>query len=218
MKKAFTLMELLVVVLILGLLATIAVGVFTTQVERARYAAARTTIAAIELATTRYQLDIGEFPPSGSATPSATPDSAFEGNGFLYLALTRSMNGNTSSPASARWQGPYIDVKKLNLGDIDGFPIDVATSGPTPLLIGDIQILDPWSTPYRYVRSNGSADDNYTVNSATELPPGNPFAATDIYYNPTTYQVASKGRNGQTPPAVSGQFGTEEDDVNNFGF
>ncbi len=36
--KAFTLIELLVVVLILGLLTTIVVGVFTTQVERARYA------------------------------------------------------------------------------------------------------------------------------------------------------------------------------------
>ncbi len=219
MKKAFTLMELLVVVLILGLLATIAVGVFTSQVERARYAAARTTIAAIELASTRYQLDVGEFPPSGSFTPSPGPDSPVQGNGNLYLALTRSVNGNTSEPASARWQGPYIDVKKLNLGDIDGMPVDDLTTGPTNILLaGDIQILDPWGTPYRYVRSGGSAADNYTINDATKLPPSNPFAATDIYYNPTTFQVSSKGRNAQTPLANTGQFGTEEDDVNNFGF
>ncbi len=220
MKKAFTLMELLVVVLILGLLATIAVGVFTSQVERARYAAARTTISAIELAATRYQLDLGEFPPSGSQTPSPGPDSPFQGNGLLYLVLTRSINGNTSEPASARWQGPYIDVKKLNLGDINGIPVDDVTTGTptTALLPGDIHILDPWGTPYRYVRSSGSADDNYTVNAATELPVTNPFAATDVYYNPTTFQVASKGRNVQTPLANTGQFGTQEDDVNNFGF
>lgn len=219
MKKAFTLMELLVVVLILGLLATIAVGVFTSQVERARYAAARTTIAAIELATTRYQLDVGEFPPSGSQTASDFPDSPpFEGNGFLYLVLTRSINGNTSEPASARWQGPYIDVKKLNLGDINGMPIDDLSTGTPVLTSGDIQILDPWGTPYRYVRSAGSDDDNYTVNAATRLPLSNPFAATDIFYNPTTFQVSSKGRNGTTPLAITGEFGTEEDDVNNFGF
>jgi len=210
MKKAFTLMELLVVVLILGLLATIAVGVFTNQVERARYASARTTIAAIELAATRYQLDLGEFPPSGSSLTKV-----FEGNGWLYLALTRSVSGDTSAPASARWQGPYIDVKKLNLGDITGAPIEETTD---TLDIAEIQILDPWGTPYRYVRSNGSADDNYTVNFATELPPTNPYAATDIYYNPTTFQISSKGRNGQTPDKNTGQFGTEDDDVNNFGF
>ena len=148
MKKAFTLMELLVVVLILGILATMAVGVYTSQVERARYAAARTTIAALELATTRYQLDLGEFPPSGSATGANIPDSfPFEGNGYLYLALTRSMNGNTSEPASARWQGPYIDVKKLNLGDINGIPIDDISTGTGSLAMGDIQILDPGAPP-----------------------------------------------------------------------
>ena len=213
MKKAFTLMELLVVVLILGLLATIAVGVYSNQVERARYAAARTTIAALELATNRYQMDVGEWPPSGSAS---TAGNTFEGTGFLYLALTRSMSGNTSAPASARWQGPYIDVKKINLGDINGIPIDDLTSSPTALDMGDIQILDPWSSPYTYRRSSGSPSDNYTVNNATVLPPNNPFAATDVYYNPTTFQIWSKGRNGETPPAP--QQGTEEDDVNNFGF
>src|SRR5690606_16941611 len=139
-----------------------------------------------------YQLDVGEFPPSGSGYPAA---SAFEGNGRMYLALTRSMSGNTSSPASARWQGPYIDVKKLHLGDIDGIPVDQTS---TTLTMGDVQILDPWGSPYRYVRSTGSADDNYTVNDATELPPSNPFAATDVYYNPTTFQVISNGRNGVT--------------------
>lgn len=210
MKKAFTLMELLVVVLILGILATMAVGVYTNQVERARYAAARTTIAAIELAVTRYQLDVGEFPPSGSLTPP----NRLEGNGWMYLALTRSVNGNTSAPASPRWQGPYIDVKKLHLGDLNGTPVDDLTSAT--IGIADIQILDPWGSPYRYVRCCGSADDNYTVNDGTKLPASHPFATTDVYYNPTTFQVVSNGRNGQTVTTPAGFRGTEEDDVTNF--
>lgn len=208
MKKAFTLMELLIVVLILGLLATVAVGVYTSQVERARYAAARTTINALELAISRYQLDVGEFPPSGSGNPVT-----FEGNGWLYLALTRSVSGDTSAPASMRWQGPYIDVKQLNLGLLDGSPIETTTS-----LVGmsDVQILDPWGSPYRYVRSNGSPDDNYTVNGATRLPASNPFAATDVYYNPATFQISSNGRNSVTNAIP--QIGTQDDDVNNFGY
>lgn len=214
MKKAFTLIELLIVVLILSLLATIAVGVFNTQVERARYAAARTTIANLELAITRYQLDTGEFPPSGSSELPALPTTPadFEGNGLMYLALTRSMSADAANPSSSRWQGPYIDVKELNLGSIDGIPFyDDALTTPT---IGMVQILDPWGSPYRYVRSNGSAADNYTVNEATELPSTHPFAATDVFYNASTFQIVSNGRNGTTNLAPG--IGLQEDDVNNF--
>lgn len=214
MKKAFTLIELLIVVLILSLLATIAVGVFNTQVERARYAAARTTIANLELAITRYQLDTGEFPPSGSSELPALPTTPadFEGNGLMYLALTRSMSADAANPSSSRWQGPYIDVKELNLGSIDGIPFyDDALTTPT---IGMVQILDPWGSPYRYVRSNGSAADNYNVNEATELPSTHPFAATDVFYNASTFQLVSNGRNGTTNLAPG--IGLQEDDVNNF--
>lgn len=215
-KKAFTLIELLIVVLILSLLATIAVGVFNTQVERSRYAAARTTIANLELAIQRYQLDTGEYPPSGSSELPALPTTPadFVGCGLLHQALTRSMSGDAANPSSPRWQGPYIDVKELNLGSIDGL-YAYETSGT--LKQGMVQILDPWGTPYRYVRSNGSADDNYTVNNGTKLPTGNPYAATDIYYNASTFQIVSNGRNTLTN-TTAGFIGTEEDDANNFGF
>jgi len=217
MKKAFTLMELLVVVLILGLLATMAVGVYTTQVERARYAAARTTIATLDLAINRYQLDTGDWPPSGSLTnPGSAEGIPFEGNGRLQQALTHGLfDPATTSSAAARWQGPYISVQDIQLGDFFGNPIDTSS---TTVLAGDVQILDPWHSPYRYVRSNGSADDNYTVNSATKLPATNPYAATDIYYNPTTFQIVSKGPNGITNAAASNAYGTDTDDVTNFGF
>jgi prepilin-type N-terminal cleavage/methylation domain-containing protein len=215
MKKAFTLMELLVVVLILGLLATMAVGVYTTQVERARYAAARTTIATLELAVNRYQLDTGDWPPSGSLT-NPGPNMNFEGSGLLHLALTHGLfDASTTSTGAARWQGPYISVQDIHLGDFAGNAIDTSA---TTVLAGDIQILDPWHSPYRYVRSNGSPSDNYTVNNATKLPAGNPFAATDIYYNPTTFQIVSKGPDGITGDPTTGAYGTQQDDVTNFGF
>jgi len=210
MKKAFTLLELLMVVLILGLLATLAVGVFSTQVERARFAKARMTISALELAINRYQIDLGQYPPSGTGVPSGPQ--TFEGNGLLHLALVHSMSGNQNAPASPRWQGPYIDIKQQELGDINGITLQDLTTQPNQ---GEIQILDPWYRPYRYVRCCGSSTDEYSVNGGTTLPATSPFAATETYYNPSTFQVVSTGRNGVTLAVP--QWGLEEDDVTNFG-
>ena len=65
-KTAVTLLELLVVVMILGILSTIAVTVYTGHVERARVAACRDIIRQIELAVNRYEVDTGQLPPSSS--------------------------------------------------------------------------------------------------------------------------------------------------------
>ena len=211
MKKAFTLIELMVVVLILGILATLAVGVFTTQVERARYAKARTTIATLELGASRYQIDIGVFPPSGSGIP--TGPATFVGCGRLHLALVHSLSGNSNAPGDPRWQGPYIGVQDIDLGDLLGNSLADGTS--VTLGQGEIQILDPWHSPYRYVRSSGSTTDNYTVNDATVLPASSPFASTETFYNAGTVQIVSNGRNTVTLAAPN--IGKDTDDVTNFG-
>ncbi len=227
MKKAFTLLELLVVVLILGLLSTIAVGVYTRQVERAKVATARATISAIELAVARYQIDTGEYPPSGSgALPHSTPGT-YQGNGYMQVALMSSLSGSSSVPLSPRWQGPYLSVKNDILGDLNGFRVD-DPNRPTAIVPGTLQILDPWQQPYRYVRSmslaNGTNDpDNYTQNNGTRLPdgsdpqrPAHPFAQLETYYNASTFQISSKGPDGATLTSA-GDHGTDMNDVTNFG-
>jgi prepilin-type N-terminal cleavage/methylation domain-containing protein len=215
-KKAFTLVELLVVVLILGLLATLAIGVYTTQVERARVAAAKTTISELELAVSRYQIDLGVFPPSLSASP------VVGGCGLLEEALIHSIGGSAQAPSSPLWKGPYLNVKRENLGDINGLSLELSSPAR-----GQIQILDPWKSPYRYVRSgpgNGpyssaTADSYYTaVNNATLQPSSYPYAATETWFNPSTFQIVSKGPNGTTVESPSGQYGLDGfDDVTNFG-
>jgi type II secretory pathway pseudopilin PulG len=199
-----------VVILILGLLATLAVGLFSAQVERARYAKARTTIAALELAINRYQIDVGQYPPSGTGNLSGP--TSFQGSGMLELALIHSMSGNTSAPASNRWQGPYVDIKEQDLGTLAGIPIRDADPQPAA---GEVQILDAWHTPYRYVRCCGSDSDNYSVNNATNQPSSSPYAATEIWYNPSTFQIVSNGHNTVTLPAPN--IGLDGDDVTNFG-
>ena len=201
-QKAFTLIELLVVVLILGLLATLAVGVYVTHLERARVAAARTTIAEIELAAERYNIDIGQYPPSGSFTQSSTDA---QGCGYAFLALTSGLSGATTN---SMWLGPYLNVKTTQLGDINGATYNTLPASLNP---ADVQILDPWYAPYRFVRN---AD--YANMGGTKVPPTSPLASVEVYFNPSTMQIASKGQNNLT--LATPNYGLEPDDVTNFGF
>lgn len=61
MKKGFTLIEVLIVVIILGILATIAIPQFTRVVERARRGEALTHIAALQTGERLFQLENDAF-------------------------------------------------------------------------------------------------------------------------------------------------------------
>jgi len=56
-RRGFTLIEVLIVVIILGILATIAIPQFSNMVKRARLAEAWTNLAAIRTAQSVYYLD-----------------------------------------------------------------------------------------------------------------------------------------------------------------
>lgn len=61
-KAGFTLVEILVVVLIIGILATIAATKMTGHGEKARIVATRATIDSVRLAIDRYELELGKYP------------------------------------------------------------------------------------------------------------------------------------------------------------
>ena len=61
MKKGFTLIEVLIVVIILGILATIAIPQFAKTVERSRNGEATTIIGAIQTAEQVYRLDLQTY-------------------------------------------------------------------------------------------------------------------------------------------------------------
>lgn len=196
-RPGVTLLELLVAMLIIAILSSIAVSVYTGQVERARYARARDEIRQLELACHRYEIDTGQFPPSGSQT------AATQGCGWLQLALLHSLSGDALRPIDFRWQGPYIDFDYNQFGDLFGNPV------PATVDKGDVQLLDPWRTPYLYIRF-----DTYVALGGTQLPQTSPYFATETYYNPTTFQIISFGHDRQTLPAP--QRGLAPDDVSNF--
>lgn len=191
-----TLLELLVALLIIAILSSVAISVYTGQVERARYARARDEIRQIEVACHRYEVDTGQFPPSGSF-------SSRDGCGWLQLALLHSLSGNANRPLDFRWQGPYMDFDANQFGTLTGHEVTYSTNR------ADIQILDPWHTPYYFVRR---AD--YETFFATELPSSSPFRDAETWYNPSTFQIISFGRDRTSllPP----NRGRASDDVSNF--
>ncbi|CAN5372208.1 hypothetical protein BH09SUM1_BH09SUM1_02060 [soil metagenome] len=214
-KRGVTLIELMVVVVIISILSTIAVGVYTKEIGRAKYAKAHAEIRTLEIAITQYEVDTGQLPPSGMGILTAGAfqnqfvgtTGEYTGSGSLQLALRSSLNGQPKAPLSARWMGPYVDWDYNRLGDLLGNAITTAAGEGTNQ--AQIHFLDPWGTPYYYIRS-----DDYADGGGTELPSTNPLAASETYYNPSTVQIVSFGANhlSEAPP----NRGTQADDVSNF--
>lgn len=82
----FTLLELLVVVAIIGLLASYVAPRYFSQVEKSEIKVARAQIDALEKALDQYRLDTGHYPTT-----------------------EQGLNALMTKPASeARWAGPYL--------------------------------------------------------------------------------------------------------------
>lgn len=216
-NRAFSLLELMVVVMIILVLSTMAFGIYRGQVERARITQAKVQIQALSLAINHYFIDVGEYPISSTGSQLApggvNPTRPFVGCGYLQLAILRSMNGYPFNPLDPRWKGPYDEFDRNQLGTLTGASITASTALP------QIQILDPWGTPYHYCRS-GPVDPiinspiDYWTFGGTLIPSNYPFATTETFFNFSTFQLISFG-----PDRVSlshSQVGLGHDDITNF--
>lgn len=208
LKRGVTLMELVVVLVIVSLLSTIAVGIYTKEVVRAKVSRARAEIRTMEVAIQRYHTDTGQYPPSGSGTqlaPNSLDQSTpYAGSGYLQVALRASLSGNSNQPLSLRWNGPYLDWDENKLGTLNGDPITATTPKPS------ISYLDPWGNPYYYINSN-----DYSSLGGTHLPTSNPYFSTETYFNASTFQIVSFGPNGTTNTQPN-RIGTDIDDITNW--
>ena len=90
MKKAFTLIELMLVVIIIGVLSAMVVPRLAGRSEQARVQAAKTDInSSIPLALDLYEMDLGNYPES-----------------LDYL--------RTPGTDAGSWRGPYLKKKSLD--------------------------------------------------------------------------------------------------------
>jgi general secretion pathway protein G len=85
----FTLIELMLVVIIIGIIVSIAVPRMAGRTERARIVAARASISALTAALDALEIDVGRFPTTEEGLPA--------------LVVRPS-----SLPPEATWNGPYM--------------------------------------------------------------------------------------------------------------
>ncbi len=157
-REAFTLVELLVVITIIGILTALTLGAAKVVQDKAAKSRAQGEIAAIELALERYKIDNGDYPSISDigitsslyngnlGTPSVL--SAYEGTNvsmdgsgaitagsgskLLFAELTGKTRLEGGLTATGRTQ--YIELKKNQVGS------------PT----SNSFIKDPWGYPYGY--------------------------------------------------------------------
>ena len=83
--RGFTLLELLIVVLIIGLLTGIVAPRFMAQINRSEVTTAKAQIDALSKAVQSYRIDMGQYPPND-----------------------RGLRALVDPNSDARWRGPYM--------------------------------------------------------------------------------------------------------------
>jgi type II secretion system protein G len=115
MKKAFTLVELLIVVAILGILAAVVVPNIQNHVQHAKESAAKTNLFQLREAIGRYAAEHNDVPPgypdnNAIGTPSSSR---------LYRQLT-----NNSKYLSGIPENPFNKKTSISIiSNSDNFPI-----------------------------------------------------------------------------------------------
>jgi len=175
-KRAFTLIELLAVVAIIGLLSAITFGIVKGVNQRAAVGQAKAELSVLAQALEEYKRQYGDYPQTGSSpvapTGTATATSV---QGELFNALMGKLG-----PTLVAIDGKqFIEPSKFSLQDTTtaGLP----TTGNTTAVANGF--LDPWGRLYMYYyRPTGTA---WTKNSSYVLLSAGPDGKEAVTFSST---------------------------------
>jgi general secretion pathway protein G len=130
-ERAFTLIELLIVVAIIAILAAIAVPNFLEAQTRSKVARVRADLRTVATALEAYRVDNGDYPPSRGALMETDPVHAFNGYGQRCRSGFRTISLRLSTPTAYLTQASIMDPFKRSASEgpwpyESGVPADVA--------------------------------------------------------------------------------------------
>jgi prepilin-type N-terminal cleavage/methylation domain-containing protein len=122
--RAFTLIELLIVLAIIAILAAIAVPNFLEAQTRAKVARVRADLRTLATALEAYRTDQGAYPPSRGANCETDPVHAFDGYGFRCRNGFRTISLRLSTPVAYLTAASVPDPFKRSASDPSGWPYE----------------------------------------------------------------------------------------------
>ncbi len=185
-RAAFSLIEMMAVVTIIVILASLVVGGLGFVTEREAKEKARIQIALLSAALEEYKLDFGTYPATDNAAKGE------KNSKILFKALYWDSDddgqgvgvGNAAGDTDQKIYVPELDPVTNKQGWTTG------TASPTTI------ITDPWGREYRYrsaINASGTANSN-TVNP--------------------DFDLWSVGKDGETNPATPADK-VNRDDIRN---
>jgi general secretion pathway protein G len=174
--RGFTLLELLVVMVIIGILAALTLGAFRYAQESAAKNRTVSAHAAIMAALAQYKEKFGEYPQP------ANPDEDDQFGGktlhiggahMLYQAITA--DGTSAidlhaASGSGESDGRVDETEMENV--ITSSPLPKSIIFPPNAQVGSSRpryLVDGWNRPFQYSRFTSETDANSTVNPTYDL-------------------------------------------------
>ncbi|MDO4859196.1 MAG: type II secretion system protein [Thermoguttaceae bacterium] len=203
-RAAFTLVELLTVVIIIGFLAGMVAGTAPAVMRSVKSSAIRSEIQQLSMALEAYKAEFGEYPPDGTDSSAVTkhirrcyPD-----------ATSTSIQTVTPETALYIFLGPHCANPKT--------PFDTSSTNRTKgffefdkARLGSNKFVPSGcNEPYRYLKARGA--------TGNKSYPTNYVAYKDVngnWYNPETYQIVSAGLDDDWGP--TGQVTVQQSTFNN---
>ncbi|MBI1871650.1 MAG: type II secretion system protein GspG [Chlamydiae bacterium] len=152
----FTIIEMLVVISVIAILASILLPALSSAQKKAKITKTQTMIDTITVALKQYRTDFGDFPPT--TIPGVTGPVSAECL-YYYTAATFVAGSSNSNIIST---GPYMEYRAKDLGTTgDTANVDGSNSAVEALY----RVIDPWGNNLQYIQPgthNTSSFDIYS--------------------------------------------------------